>query len=325
MKLIHRFCIGCMLLICLVFFSNCGDREIFPQDPALETPSNLSALGFIGYLEGLDTLERVLNIVDWRDNLTNNNGFTFFAPTNDAFLRLVDENDEWNSYLDIPEEELIAILDYHFVSALELELRDTIADYIPTLLTTKFDTPASLFIKTDGSIRINGERTLALQDVRLSDGTLQLVDEISMPVTVATLIKADPRLSTLADLIERQDFSQNLEEVLDSEGPFTVFAPTDSAFTILAQDLGINSIDLIPTETLEQTLLNHISITDNIPARDLVPNLDISTLNNTNLEVKSSSEFRAIQGVRNRVEIISTDGQGSNGVIHLIDGVLTIE
>jgi len=325
MKLITRLFVGCSLLFSLVFFSNCGGTEEFPLDPTLETSSDLSALGFISYLEGLDTLERVLNVTDWRNNLMDNSNFTFFAPTNAAFSRLVADNDDWNTVLDIPEEEMIAILDYHFVQSIRMDLQDTITQYFPTTLTTKFDTPASLFIKTDGSIRINGERTLALQDIALTDGTLQLVDELSTPVTVATLIKANPNLSILAGLLERQNFSQNFEEVLEGEGPFTVFAPTDSAFLLLTQSLGIGSVDLIPTEVLEQTLLYHISSMDNIPARDLMPGRTINTLNNTDFEIKNSDEFRAIQGVKNRVEIISSDGQGNNGVIHLIDGVLQVE
>ncbi len=324
MKLITQLFVGCSLLFSLAFFTNCSGTEPFDIDTSIETPNNLNALGFISYLDGLDTLERVLNVTDWRANLVDT-GFTFFAPTNEAFSRLVADNDDWNSVLEIPQEEMIAILDYHFMPTLRLNLQDSIAQYFPTTLNTKFDTPASIFIKTDGSIRINGERTLALQDVKLTNGNLQLVNEFSAPVTVATLIKANPELSILADLLERKNFSQDLEEVLESEGPFTIFAPTDSAFLLLTQALGIGSVELIPAEVLEQTLLYHISNTGNIPARDLMPGVTINTLNNSDFEIKESSNFRSIQGVKNTVEIISTDGQGNNGVIHLIDGVLQVE
>ena len=80
------------------------------------------------------------------------------------------------------------------------------------------------------------------------------------------MVGADPRLTTLTALLEREDFSTDFVAVLNGNGPFTVFAPTDTAFTNYLLANSISSIDAIPTADLEKILLNHVSITDNLRA-----------------------------------------------------------
>lgn len=106
-----------------------------------------------------------------------------------------------------------------------------------------------------------------------------------------------------------------LEETLDSEGPFTVFAPTDDAFASLPD--GTVDALLADVPALTDVLLYHVvpgALTSgNVVERSLV-------------ETAQGSEFRVtVDGgvFINEAEVIVTDVQADNGVIHVIDTVIT--
>ena len=114
-------------------------------------------------------------------------------------------------------------------------------------------------------------------------------------------------------------------EVLSGTGPFTVFAPSDSAFTnyLLAESLA--SVNAIPTADLEKILLNHVSITDNLRADDLnTIGSKVQTLNNTELEIVAiaGDNKLGIAGSNEPASYVDVDGQSTNGVVHLIDNIL---
>jgi len=306
MKIFTRFCYSLTLLSFIFFFTNC-ERTIFEDTiPEIATPSTLE-------------------FIQDDEKLKGNGPFTFWAPSDEAFDLLVSENPDWNSLADIPQTTLNDLLAYHFVDNEKVILRDTFIGFVDSSKDTDFDAFASILVKSEGSIRINGARNVALQDVRTTNGVVQVIDELILPPTVFSLIEADPRLTTLTELLEREDFSTNFMEVLNSDGVFTMFAPTDTAFTefLLAQNL--SSIDAIPTADLEEILLNHVSTTDNLRSGDLVSiGMKVETLNNTTLEVVAlaGNNRIGISGSNEPAAYINVNGQTTNGVVHLVNNVL---
>ena len=120
-----------------------------------------------------------------------------------------------------------------------------------------------------------------------------------------------------------------LEETLSGPGPFTVFAPTDAAFEVVAADLGISLDDLVNTVTAEPALLTDILlyhvVTGKIPAADVVG------LNGTKVETLSGESWTVIvdgetvsieDGYGEIANVIDVDVKASNGVIHVVDGVI---
>ena len=125
-----------------------------------------------------------------------------------------------------------------------------------------------------------------------------------------------PEYSLLVEAVQ----AAGLVDTLKGRGPFTVFAPTNAAFTAALSELGVSKEDLFAdTELLTQILTYHV-----VPARVLkaeVPlNTNITTVEGTAFQVNSSLQ---IVDVANRLPNIGpTDVLTSNGVIHVIDRVI---
>ena len=308
-----------LLVFTAIFFNNCERTIVNEANDITPTPN---ALEFMALNQDVSMLNNKLDELDLRERLMEN-PFTFFAPTNEAFERIVEENPAYSSVADIPTDVLKMLIDYHFITQKRIILRDTFADYINSSNNlSQFDAFASIFVKTEGSIRLNGQRNVALQDVRVTNGVIHLLDEFIEVPNVLKLIESNPQLAQLTDALNRTDFSTNFMETLNGNGTFTVFAPTDSAFIQLLVDLELDGLEQIPTERLESILSYHISATDNLRSAVLINDLEINTLGDNTIKIAASGQKIILDGISNNAAIIATDGQGTNGVVHLIDKVL---
>jgi uncharacterized surface protein with fasciclin (FAS1) repeats len=114
-----------------------------------------------------------------------------------------------------------------------------------------------------------------------------------------------------------------LEETLRGPGPFTVFAPTDEAFAALP-DGTLDALLADPTGDLASILTYHV-VSGKVMAADVV-GLDgdeVATVNGAALTVGvDGSNVTLTDAAGNTVNVVQTDIETSNGVIHVIDGVL---
>jgi len=108
-----------------------------------------------------------------------------------------------------------------------------------------------------------------------------------------------------------------LVDVLKSEGPFTVFAPTDEAFAALP-DGTVESL-LLPEnkELLTSILLYHV-VPGAVTAADVVGLESAATVNGASISIGVSDSGVTIDNAN----VIQTDVAASNGVIHIIDAVI---
>jgi uncharacterized surface protein with fasciclin (FAS1) repeats len=131
------------------------------------------------------------------------------------------------------------------------------------------------------------------------------------PGTIVDIAVANDDFSILVDAV----IAAGLADTLASEGPFTVFAPTNDAFVALLGDLGVKSLDDIDIDTLTQVLLYHV-VPGNLLAADVLAEHTLTTAQGADITVDAKN-------VRvNDSNIIATDIIASNGVIHVIDAVL---
>lgn len=112
-----------------------------------------------------------------------------------------------------------------------------------------------------------------------------------------------------------------LELLSNPDANVTVFAPTDAAFTAAFEALGVTAEDVLADQAaLSEILLYHV-VPAALTAEDVIA-LDgalIGTaLNETALLVSLDGETVRI----NNAAVVSPDVQASNGIIHVIDGVL---
>lgn len=105
-----------------------------------------------------------------------------------------------------------------------------------------------------------------------------------------------------------------LAGTLEGPGPFTVFAPTDDAFAALAA-AGID-----PEATLQNILLYHV-VPGNLKAADVLAAGTLTTaFAGKTFDVSDSAVITTPDGVT--ANIVVTDIEASNGVIHVIDAVI---
>lgn len=114
-----------------------------------------------------------------------------------------------------------------------------------------------------------------------------------------------------------------LVETLKGPGPFTVFAPTDAAFEKLP-DGTVDTLLKDPKGDLTDILTYHV-VAGEVMAADVVK-LDgqkVKTVQGAELTVDVAGDKVAlVDAAGNRVNVVTTDVDASNGVIHVIDGVL---
>ncbi len=119
--------------------------------------------------------------------------------------------------------------------------------------------------------------------------------------------------TTLLQAVSAADPS--VAEALAGDGPLTVFAPTDDAFAALPA--GVVDYLLAHPDLLTQVLLYHV-VSGSEMAADVAGMTEATTLQGSSISISSDDMGVAVDGVH----VSQTDVMASNGVIHVIDGVL---
>ena len=132
--------------------------------------------------------------------------------------------------------------------------------------------------------------------------------------TIVDIAAGNPDFSTLVELVT----AAGLGETLSGEGPFTVFAPTNSAFAAL-DPATVEALKVDPQGALTDVLkLNVISGNVDAAAATAAAGTCVETLGGK-VKIEKSGDSLTVGGA----PIVSTDIMGSNGIIHVIDGVIT--
>lgn len=111
-----------------------------------------------------------------------------------------------------------------------------------------------------------------------------------------------------------------LVETLKGEGPFTVFAPTDEAFAALPEGTVDDLLKPENQETLQAVLTYHV-VPGKIMAEDAMDADSATTVQGQDITITTMDGSVMIDDAT----VIQADIEASNGVIHVIDGVLMPE
>lgn len=130
--------------------------------------------------------------------------------------------------------------------------------------------------------------------------------------TVAEIVQQDGSFSTLEQAIQAAE----LEDVLNAEGPYTVFAPTDEAFAALPPETLDQLLQPENQDALRQILTYHV-VPGSITSPSITPG-EIGTVEGSSLVVDSAAGEVLVDGAR----VTQPDIIASNGVVHAIDQVL---
>ena len=147
-------------------------------------------------------------------------------------------------------------------------------------------------------------------------------DDPTPTETVTATVVADPQLSTLEAAVVRAGLADDLA----GAGPFTVFAPTDAAFTALLDALDATPEQLLAREDLGAILGLHVIAGSEVRASALAAGQTVTTLNGQTLTVVRVGTGFGLDtqdaGAEANARITTADIDASNGVVHRIDGVL---
>lgn len=133
---------------------------------------------------------------------------------------------------------------------------------------------------------------------------------------VVEIAAEDPNFNTLSSAIEEAD----LATTLSSDGPFTIFAPTDAAFGSFLIDNDLTAEELLASPSLRDILTYHV-ISSTRLSSDLEPGA-VSSLEGSNFFISEdpSGNF----WINGSAQVTETDIRASNGVIHGLDAVIVI-
>ena len=301
-----------LLLTALLLISGCSD-----DDPAAPIQNDPTTFEIIAESPDHTTLEQLLTETGLQQVLNDGN-FTIFAPTDAAFDQV--------DLSGVSDEELTNILLKHVLNgtALSEDLSNTYLDTQATEGFTGNGNQLSLLINVDTDVILNGAATVTTPDLEASNGVVHVTDVVIPMPDITTFATADPQFSTLTEALTRDDqpdFVQTLSTDADNApAPFTVFAPTNQAFTDVLNELDRDALADIDAATLTSTLNFHVLTESNVRSSDLMDG-EVTTIEGENIDISASNAV--ITDPNGRViNITFTDVQTTNGVIHVVDKVI---
>ena len=254
------------------------------------------------------TLVAAVQAADLVDTLKGDGPFTVFAPSDEAFAKLPEGT---VAELIKPEnrDKLTAILTYHVISGKVLA-KDALAG--------------------GGGISVNGQRVdceldggqimldgakLVTADIECDNGVIHIIDQVILPVeqTLPEVAANAKSFGTLLAAVTAAD----LAETLSSPGPFTVFAPTDEAFSKLPEGTVETLLKPENKSQLIDVLTYHV-VPGRVYATDALRAEKAKTVQGGSVKIATSGDSARV----NNATLLATDIDAANGVIHVIDQVL---
>ena len=316
-KLLFKTMMAAMLLAAFTFTS-CKDDEEEVKTQNIAELATATA--------DLSTLVAALNRAGLTSTFTGTTQYTVFAPTNAAFTKFLADNGFANLEA-VPVDVLKQVLLYHVVAG-EVKSTALTTGYVKTLAefgTTK--SQLSLFVNTASGVTLSNDVKVTTADVDANNGVVHVVDKVIALPSVVTLATSNPNFSTLVSALTRSDLGVDYVALLagTANSPFTVFAPTNDAFAkLLADDLKLPNLAAIPAATLNAVLQYHVVAGANVLAASLKDKQEVTTFQTGKFTIDLSTPTSPkIKDGANRVtNIVATDVQANNGVVHAIDRVL---
>ncbi|MEZ9862706.1 fasciclin domain-containing protein [Vibrio breoganii] len=247
---------------------------------------------------------------------------TVFAPTDAAFEKFLMENNLTADEL-LGSPDLADILTYH-VYAGEVDAATAIGLAGNTVGMFNGDNVA---LSLSGDNLLVNTSTVTATDIITGNGIVHVIDAVLVPPAdmgeptsniVETAVN-DGRFTVLVQAL----ITANLDGALaDENETYTVFAPTDDAFTALLAELNIDAATLLADPNLADILLNHVvqgAAVDSVTAMSLNgTNVTTMAMKEIAIAIDDETDTLTVGGSN----VIIRDIYTTNGVIHVIDAVI---
>ncbi len=241
------------------------------------------------------------------DTLRSPGPFTVFALT-DSLAAMTPEEILEQLLDPANQAQLRQILTYHIVPGEYTSAELAEVETLPTLN----GQPLTVTVSND-TLMINNA-IVVMSDLLASNGVIHAISQLLVPAgDVVDVIEYSGVFSTLLAALEAAD----LTDALRGEGPFTVFAPTDSAFGKLPQGTLEELLEPGNQQQLQQVLTYHV-VPGNLSFDEIAGMETLTALNGETLNVTVSGDTVMI----NDSAVVFRDLAAGNGVVHTIDQVL---
>jgi uncharacterized surface protein with fasciclin (FAS1) repeats len=306
------------LMATAALVSACGGSD----DPA--PPGNLAEVAQQQGFTALVAAATKANLVTALSSPTAN--LTVLAPTDAAFTTLATQlgfSSATAMVTALPADALASILSYHVLPA-RLSAANVIAGGAsqPTIYTFSGQA-ATLAVSTAGGVRFGDavltQATVTTPDVPASNGVIHVIDKVLVPPGVLTVVQmAQANPAAFSTLVGRV-VSANLAGTLSGAGPFTVFAPTNDAFAAIAQ-----TVATLTPQQLSTVLTYHV-VSGQVLSSGIPFGTPVPTVSGQNITINAGTApviATITDAAPTPKNIVAVDVRASNGVIHVLSGVL---
>ncbi|NNL07787.1 MAG: fasciclin domain-containing protein [Croceitalea sp.] len=244
--------------------------------------------------------------------------FTVFAPVNLAFSAFTNPNNN----------DINSVLANHVIPGTAAFSSDLANSYVTTAATNLDGDGLSQYINVDNGVTINGTSEVIVADITATNGVIHAVNAVIDLPTVVTFATADATFGPLVAALTEGTPSTDFVSVVNGEGPFTVFAPSDVAFqALLDSNESWTTVADIDEVLLTSVLQHHVLAGVNVRAEDLTDGISPQTLEGDaitiNLPGTGDNIADITDGAGNTgIGVIVVNVQANNGVVHVVDTVL---
>ena len=310
-----------LVLFSIGFIAGCSDDDDDNMNnPVIPAPQN--AYEVASSLDDYSILVAAVDKAGLAGALQDPNAtLTIFAPDNDAFVALLGAIGA-TSLDDLSAEQLAPILLYHVIGT---EIDAVAATAAATAGDRVTGLGGTIQLGLSGnSIQLDGSALVEVPNVEASNGIIHGISAVILP-SITDVVVSDPSFSSLATAltVADSDMSQpNLVGTLDNDGgTFTVFAPTNAACAGLVGALsassstGITGLADFASYQLIPVLKYHVVAGAAVMSTQ-VSDGPVGTLGG-NVDAMVGGGVMLDGAMVTTADILT-----SNGVIHVIDGVL---
>jgi len=275
---------------------------------AMETDGEMNIVETALDAGSFNTLATALKATGLDKTLSKKGPFTVFAPTDDAFAKL--PKGTVQSLLK-PEnrDTLTAILTYHVVAGQYKANAVTNLGGLTTVNGQRLD-----FGSTNGGVMIDSAAVTST-DIMASNGIIHVIDSVMMPTdeNIVEVAQSAGQFNTLIAAAK----AAGLVPALTGDQPLTVLAPTDGAFAKLPKGT-VQSLLKPENKSKLAAILKYHVIPGRVYADQAVTAQSAKTL-------QGGKVFFDVRNGRlnvNGANVLATDIDASNGVVHVIDAVI---
>lgn len=266
--------------------------------------------------DDFSTLVKLVGEAQLVDTLAGKGPFTVFAPNNAAFQKLLSAKGNeklLETLLDDKNRGLLqGILTYHVVPG-KVMAKDVIK--LTNAGTANGQRVDIKFDKKAGTVSVDGAKVIAT-DIECTNGVIHVIDSVILPEQ-GSIVDVAAGAKTFGTLLAAAKAAGLAEALASPKANFTVFAPTDAAFAALPAGTVEN---LLKAENKDQlvAILKHHVVEGRVYADQAMKLDSAKTIGGTTLPLAISKE----SAKAGNANIVATDIEASNGVIHVVDAVI---